>query len=62
MAVLDGAPRSASATALEDTTLLEIDQPNFYQVMESYSAVMHGVVRLLTRRLREDNERLARMK
>jgi hypothetical protein len=59
MSLLDGAPRSASATALEQTTLLEIDQQNFYEVMETYPEIMKEVVRLLTRRLREANDRIA---
>jgi hypothetical protein len=59
MSLLDGSPRSASATALEETTLLEIDQPSFYQVMEVYPEIMKEIVRLLTRRLREANDRIA---
>jgi ATP/ADP translocase len=59
MSLLDGAPRSASATAMEETTLLEIDQPSFYQVMEAYPEIMKEIVRLLTRRLREANDRIA---
>jgi CRP-like cAMP-binding protein len=59
MSLLDGSPRSASATAMEETTLLEIDQPNFYQVMEAYPEIMKEIVRLLTRRLREANDRIA---
>jgi CRP/FNR family transcriptional regulator, cyclic AMP receptor protein len=59
MALLDSAPRSASATALEETVLLEIDQINFYQVMETYPEIMKEVVRLLTRRLRAANIKIS---
>ena len=62
MAVLDSSPRSASATATSKSTLLEIDQASFYEVMEAHPEIMHEIVRLLTRRLREANDRIAETK
>jgi hypothetical protein len=59
MAVLDGAPRSASATALEDTTLMKVGREQFLDVMRSSPEIMHGIVRLLLARLREADERLS---
>ncbi len=62
MAVLDSSPRSASATATAESTLLEIDQASFYQVLEAHPEIMQEIVRLLTRRLREANDRIAAIK
>jgi CRP-like cAMP-binding protein/HEAT repeat protein len=59
MAVLDQAPRSADATAIEDTTLLKISQEDFYEVLTANSEITERIVRLLTRRLREANAKLA---
>ena len=59
MAVLDGAPRSASATALEDTTLMKVGREQFLDVMRSSPEIMQGIVRLLLARLREADERLS---
>ncbi len=56
MAVLDEAPRSAAATALEQTTLLRIGSDEFYEVLREQSEIAEGVIRVLSRRLREANE------
>lgn len=56
MAVLDEAPRSAAATALEATTLLRIGSDEFYEVLREQSEIAEGVIRMLSRRLREANE------
>ncbi|MFQ6674282.1 MAG: cyclic nucleotide-binding domain-containing protein, partial [Fidelibacterota bacterium] len=52
MALLDQEPRSASATTLEDTVLLRISGEDFYDLMASRVDIMHGIVRVLTKRLR----------
>jgi CRP-like cAMP-binding protein len=59
MAVLDQEPRSADATVVEDSTLLRIDQEAFYEVLSQNQELMHGIMRLLTSRLRVAAERLA---
>jgi ATP/ADP translocase/HEAT repeat protein len=59
MAVLDGSPRSASATALEDTTMIKVDREQFLDVMRSSPEIMQGIIRLLLARLREANEKLS---
>jgi CRP/FNR family cyclic AMP-dependent transcriptional regulator len=59
MAVLDHEPRSADATVMEDSTLLRIDQEAFYEVLSQNQELMHGIIRLLTSRLRTAGERLA---
>jgi CRP-like cAMP-binding protein len=53
MALLDPAPRLASVTAEDDTRLLRIDQESFFELMEDQPQVAQGVIRVLTRRLRD---------
>ena len=53
MALLDQEPRSASVTSTEETTLLEINGEDFYDLMASRMEIMQGIVKILTQRLRE---------
>ena len=53
MALLDQEPRSASITTTEETTLLEINGEDFYDLMASRMEIMQGIVKVLTQRLRE---------
>ena len=53
MSILDGEPRSASATALTDCLLLCIDQADFYEILSHHIEVAMTIVRTLTRRLRQ---------
>lgn len=59
MALLDGAPRSAAATTIEETTLLEIDQDDFFEVLAANPEITRGIMRLLSRRLRDASQKLA---
>ena len=52
MALLDQEPRSASITSTEETTLLEINGEDFYDLMASRMEIMQGIVKVLTQRLR----------
>lgn len=52
MALLDPAPRSATAMSTEPTTLLRLDQDAFTDVLTERSEVAVAIVRVLTRRLR----------
>jgi CRP/FNR family cyclic AMP-dependent transcriptional regulator len=52
MAALDPEPRSASATASEDTLLLRLDQEPLYEIMEDRIEVARGIIRVLSRQLR----------
>ena len=58
MALLDQEPRSAGATAIEDSILLKIDQEGFYELMASNPDIMRQIVRMLTRRVRDMNKKL----
>lgn len=59
MALLDGSPRSASGTALDETLLLKINRENFYDIMMSRHDVLKGVLKMMTERIRELTERYA---
>jgi CRP-like cAMP-binding protein len=52
MALLDSAPRSASVTALVDTSCLRIDREDFSDILTEKPQIAQGVIRVLTRRLR----------
>jgi len=58
MAILDLAPRSADVSAAEDAILLKISQDDFYAVLSANPQIAQSIMRLLTRRLREANEKL----
>ena len=58
MALLDQDPRSADASTLEESVLLKIHQEGFYALMASNPEIMRQIVKMLTRRLREMNEKL----
>ena len=52
MAVLDPEPRSASVTTVEDTRLLRLDQQALFEVMDERPEVARGIIRVLSRHLR----------
>jgi hypothetical protein len=58
MALLDPAPRSATATAATSVTLLRVAQEDFADLLRERPEVAAGVLRVLTRRLRAANERM----
>ena len=56
LALLDGGPRSASATALRDTTVLTLDRADFTDLLQSRPQAAMAVLASVTQRLRETNE------
>ncbi|MFO0694799.1 MAG: Npt1/Npt2 family nucleotide transporter [Polyangiales bacterium] len=56
MAVLDASPRSATAVAVEPTEVLRIGSEEFYEVLHEQVEIAEGVIRMLSRRLREANQ------
>jgi hypothetical protein len=62
MALLDLEPRVASVTAVEDTTLLRLDQEPFYELMESRIEVARGIIGVLTGYLRRSLSELREVK
>jgi CRP-like cAMP-binding protein len=53
MAILDAAPRSATVTALDDTSLLKITREDFQEIMTEKPEIAMGIIKVLTRRLRD---------
>lgn len=53
MAMLDSEPRLASVTTEQDTRLYRLDQAPFYALMAQYTEVQRGVIRTISRHLRE---------
>ncbi len=52
MAVLDPEPRSASATTTEVTRLFRLNQDALYMLMADHIEVVHGIIRVLCKRIR----------
>jgi CRP-like cAMP-binding protein len=59
MAILDQDPRSASVTAGTDVTCLKVERDDFYELMSEKSEIAYGIIRVLTHRLREANQKLS---
>lgn len=58
MAILEEAPRSASAAASEDCLLISIDKERFHQAIFEYPEIALEVLKALARRLREANAKI----
>src|SRR3990172_2733403 len=56
LALLDGGHRSASATALRDTSVLALDRADFTDLLQSRPQAAMAVLASVTQRLRETNE------
>ncbi|MBX7109148.1 MAG: cyclic nucleotide-binding domain-containing protein [Chitinophagales bacterium] len=56
LSLLDTESRSASATTVNDCYLLKLDQEPFYELMSNRVEVVKGVLKILCKRLREQNE------
>jgi CRP/FNR family transcriptional regulator, cyclic AMP receptor protein len=52
MTLLDSEPRSASASAITDLTLLKIHRDDFNEILAEKSEIASGIIKVLTRRLR----------
>jgi CRP/FNR family transcriptional regulator, cyclic AMP receptor protein len=58
MNLLDDLPRSASAHALEDTSVLALGKTRLRSLLQSYPEIGIGMLRSLSLRVREANNRL----
>lgn len=58
MSLLDQEPRSAKAITNGETILLKIEQRGFFELMAGNSEIMKQIVKLLTKRLRQTNQKL----
>ncbi len=59
LALLDPEPRSASVTAVDNALLFRIDREPFEEVMADRPEIAQGIIRSLTRRIREQGRTLA---
>jgi CRP-like cAMP-binding protein len=59
MAALDPEPRSATVRSIADTLLLEISDALLNRIIDDNPDVARAIIRLLCRRLRDANRRLA---
>ena len=59
MALIDNSPRSATATARTDATLAVIDQDRFTALLQQTPLFAIQVMRILARRLRRSDSRIA---
>ncbi len=62
LSVLDAETRSASATAMEETILLKLEQEPFYDIILANAEVLKGILKTLGRRLRLMDAKLAETK
>ncbi|MFP4088844.1 MAG: MFS transporter [Cyclobacteriaceae bacterium] len=62
LSLLDAEPRSASVSALEDSLLLRLDQHAFYEIMADRQEVTREIMKILCRRLRQQNLLVAEIK
>jgi CRP/FNR family cyclic AMP-dependent transcriptional regulator len=58
LALLDGKPRSADATALEDSTLMTVERRHFLPYLASSNELALRVIDVLSERLRDTSETL----
>lgn len=61
MSLLDGEPRSATATAVEDSLLLEIRRQQFHEILSRRYEAALAVIETLSQRLRLELERVRRI-
>jgi ATP/ADP translocase len=62
LSLLDPEPRSASVTTTVDSLLLRLEQDAFYELMSERMEVAKGILKILCRRLRGQNEVINEMK
>lgn len=55
MSILDSSPRSATVTTLDDANLLKITREDFQEIMSEKPEIAQGIIKVLTRRLRDAN-------
>jgi len=58
LSLLDAETRSATVITQTDCFLFKIDQEPFYDLMENRAEVMRGIIKMLCKRLRAQNEKI----
>ena len=62
LALVETEPRSADALAGSDCLLIRIDQDDFYELIEDRMEVARGILVILAKRLRKQNELIRSLK
>ena len=62
MALLEPEPRMASVTAETDALLLRLDGEPFFELIDTRSEVARGIIRVLSRRLRQRVQEVAALR
>ncbi|MBN1667142.1 MAG: cyclic nucleotide-binding domain-containing protein [Anaerolineales bacterium] len=62
MSLFHDAPRSATATALRDTTILKVNQSDFGEIIEGYPQMLIELNSLLCQRLIEAYDKISELK
>lgn len=62
LALVETEPRSADAVAASDCLLIRIDQDDFYELIEDRMEVARGILVILAKRLRKQNELIRSLK
>ena len=55
MALFDREPRSSSIRAVTDTIVLKIEEESFYDLISGNIKIIQGIVKVLSRRLRQSS-------
>jgi len=58
MAILDNEPRSASVTAVSPVHCLKVEREDFQELMGEKREIAHGIILVLTQRLREADRKI----
>lgn len=62
MAILDNEPRSASVTAIDHCVMLRIEHDDFYDILADKIEIARGIFKVLTKRIRDANQKLQQKK
>ena len=62
MALLEPEPRMAGVTAETDALLLRLDGEPFFELLDTRSEVARGIIRVLSRRLRQRAQEVAALR
>lgn len=61
LALIDDEPRSGTVTVSEDASLLKINKDDFLAICKDHPTVLFSIVRTMSRRLRDTNDRYIKM-
>ncbi|MBW6515541.1 MAG: cyclic nucleotide-binding domain-containing protein [Candidatus Cloacimonetes bacterium] len=61
LALIDDEPRSGTVTVTDDASLLKIDKDDFLAICKDHPTVLFSIVKTMSRRLRDTNDRYIKM-